>query len=165
MVQQFVRSLQNPLWRRLSNKVITSLQNLEFSLIFLWEVFLCLIFWGGWELSHLLWRVLSSSSPFFLVRLSLGVSFWPSLALLALHSHDLPHRLSALRHQSPCPSQVAAGSGDRRVKEHVSAFLCYTALGSSLPMNHSSLTSLQLPPYMALSWLPVHLLRGITWHA
>lgn len=100
--------------------------------------------------------------PFPPSETSLVGLFWPSLTLLALHSHDLQSRFSALRQQSPCPSQVATNTGDRRLKENVSAFLCCTPLGTFLQYTILPLAFLQLSPYMALNWLQVHLLRGIT---
>lgn len=92
-------------------------------------------------------------------------SFWPSLTLLALQSHDPPNKLLALGQQIPCPPkwlQIPVTGGWKKVSVPFSASPLLALL---FPYSVPPLTALQLSPYMALSWLHVHLLRGITWHA
>lgn len=137
-------------------------------------VFINFLLWGFFFIPHFLGRSGTHSSTLegfkFIVtslpcEIFLVGSFWPSLPLLALQSHDLPNKLSALRQQSPCPPkwlQIPVTGGWKKASVPFSAApLLVLLFLLSIP----PLTALQLSPYRAPSWLQVHLLRGITWHA
>ena len=114
------------------------------------------IYFGGFQV---FWLTISTG------KASLGGPFWSLMTVLVLWVYDLPNGsllLDITAHVSPRRLHIQVVGGWSKL----------LGLSSVEPVGTSLSTSLSSPvllstvsPYMALNWLQVHSLRGITWHA
>jgi hypothetical protein len=143
------------------------LQTLDFSLIFLWGFFFFLspcterlekhpIYFGGFQ-------VLWLPSP--RVRLSLEDDFgycWPFWFFMSMNCQTGSLLSENKAHVSPWWLQIPVTRGWKKLSVPSSAVppLVLLFLDAISPQPSHTVS-----PYMALNWLQVQHLRGVTWHA